>query len=113
LLGIEPFPPSTPSSSCSRRLQARLSPFPDEGSLEFGQCSEYVEDQVPRRRIGVDHFLPPLSGALAIAVLAAVPRLLADAPREEGLRVITAGGRVSPTEVDVAMVEEALAAREK
>ena len=56
---------------------------------------------------------PPLSRALAIAVLAGVPHLLADAPREEGLRVITAGDRVSPREVDIAMVEVALATREK
>ena len=37
---------------------------------------------------------------------------LADALREEGLRVLTAGDCVSPREVDVAMAEGALAARE-
>ena len=55
----------------------------------------------------------PLSRALAVAVLAGVPDILADAFREDGLRVITAGDCVSPREVDVAIVEEALAAREK
>ena len=37
---------------------------------------------------------------------------IADALREEGLRVLTAGDCVSPREVDVAMAEGALAARE-
>ena len=37
---------------------------------------------------------------------------VADALREEGLRVLTAGDCVSPREVDVAMAEGALAARE-
>ena len=37
---------------------------------------------------------------------------IADALRDEGLRVLTAGDCVSPREVDVAMAEGALAARE-
>ena len=50
--------------------------------------------------------------AIAIAVLAGIPRLLADTLREEGLRVVTAGDCVSPREVDVAMAEEAFAAQD-
>ena len=39
-------------------------------------------------------------------------RMLSGAVHEEGLRVLTAGDCVSPREVDVAMAEGALAARE-
>ena len=37
---------------------------------------------------------------------------IADALREKGLRVLMAGDSVSPREVDIAMAEGALAARE-
>ena len=58
LLCIEAFSPTAQSSSCG--LQARLGPFADEGSLEFGQCPKDVEDYLPGRGIGVDRFFQAL-----------------------------------------------------
>lgn len=54
----------------------------------------------------------PGIGRLVVCDAAEARDEIADALREEGLRVLTAGDCVSPREVDVAMAEGALAARD-
>ena len=60
LSAVEAFASPPFPSSCTRRLQTRLGPLSDERALEFRQCPEDVEDQLPCRRIGVDRLLQAL-----------------------------------------------------
>ena len=57
---IEALPASPQSTSSARCLKAGPRSFPDERALELSQCTENVEDQLPRRRIGVDRILQAL-----------------------------------------------------
>ena len=60
---------------------------------------------------GCETVIPGI-GRVVVCNAAEARDALADALREEGLRVLTAGDCVSPREVDVAVAEGALAARE-